>query len=368
MHVGLNLAFLTPGAMGGLEVYARQLTAAIAARGDLRLTLLVNRIADAGWHELGDTVMLNVDPRRRADWVRGDQQAVPRAAAHAGVDLVHSLASTAPVRGRFRRVVTVHDLNYLTHPDAHFGFRSLGMRVLVPLAVRRSHRVIVPSESTRRDLVKRLGADPTRIDVVEEGIGQPSRSEARLPEELHAENRPIVLSISAKRPHKNLRRLIAALAALSADARPLLVLPGYHTPHEAELQEDAARLGVADDVRFLGWVSEQELEGLYAAASCVVFPSLSEGFGLPVLEAMARGVPVATSHRTSLAEVAGDAALLFDPEDDGSIATAIKRLLRDPQLAERLRIAGREHAARFSWEKAGEETVACYRRALAGSA
>jgi glycosyltransferase involved in cell wall biosynthesis len=371
MRVGLNLTFLTPGTMGGLEVYARQLAEALAVRDDVELTLLLARPAagDPGWRELGRAVVLGLDPGRRVDWVRADQLAVPRAAARHGVELLHSLASTAPSLGRFRRVVTVHDLNYLVHPDTHFGLNSLGMRVLVPAAVRRSHRVIVPSAATRRDLVERLGADPDAIDVVPEGLGQPPRPGARLPDALRERlaGRPYVLSVSAKRPHKNLRRLIGALALIPAPRRPRLVLPGYPTPHEAELREHAAALGVTGDVTFLGWVSAGELEGLYAEASLFAFPSLYEGFGLPVLEAMARGVPVATSGRASLAEVAGSAALLFDPEDERAIASAIERVLGDPALARRLREQGRAQAARFSWTAAAEGTVASYRRALAPS-
>src|SRR5687767_10946377 len=113
MRVGLNLAFLTPGTMGGLEVYARQLAEALAARGDVELTLFLSRPAarDASWAELGRPVALAVDPGRRVDWVRADQAAVPRAAARHGVDILHSLASTGPAAGSVPRVVTVHDLN-----------------------------------------------------------------------------------------------------------------------------------------------------------------------------------------------------------------------------------------------------------------
>jgi glycosyltransferase involved in cell wall biosynthesis len=122
---------------------------------------------------------------------------------------------------------------------------------------------------------------------------------------------------------------------------------------------------VDSDVRFLGWVTRSELDDLYAAADCFAFPSLYEGFGLPVLEAMARGVPVATSGRSSLAEVAGDAALTFDPEDERSIAASLQRVLTDSSLRERLRAAGCERARLFTWERAAELTVASYRRALA---
>ena len=144
----------------------------------------------------------------------------------------------------------------------------------------------------------------------------------------------------------------------------MLVLPGYPTAHEDELRARVAELGIADDVRLLGWIEPSELEGLYAAADCFVFPSLLEGFGLPVLEAMSRGVPVACSDRGSLAEVAGDAALLFDPESEPAIAAAIERLLTDQDEAQRLRRAGFEQAAKFSWKAAAEGTLASYRRAI----
>jgi glycosyltransferase involved in cell wall biosynthesis len=183
--------------------------------------------------------------------------------------------------------------------------------------------------------------------------------------DLGAGERPILLTVSAKRPHKNLVRLLGALARLSPERRPLLILPGYPTPHEEELRTRAAQLRVSGQVQLLGWVSDQELEDLYRAADGFVFPSLHEGFGLPVLEAMARGVPVATSALTSLPEVTGEAALLFDAEDEASIAQAVERLLYDPHVAHRLAAAGPKQAARFSWEATAEGVVASYCRALA---
>jgi glycosyltransferase involved in cell wall biosynthesis len=362
MHVALNLAFLTPGEMGGLEVYARRLTEALARRDDVELSLLLPRAEAGAWAGLGRVIALPTDPRRRVEWVLGDQLHVPRAAARAGSDVVHSLASTGPVAGRVPRVVTLHDLNYLLFPEAHFGLRARGMRVLVPAAARRSRRVIVSSESTKADLVRHLGLPAGKIDVAPLALGHPPGSprQAREPG-----TRPTLLTVSAKRPHKNLMRLLGALARLPAERRPRLVMPGYPTPHEQELRVRAAELDV--EVEFLGWVSDQQLEELYQSADAFVFPSLHEGFGMPVLEAMARGIPVATSGRTSLAEVAGDAALLFDAEDEGSIAGAIDRLLHDRELAARFSAAGPHQAARFTWDRTAELTVASYRRAVGGS-
>ena len=143
------------------------------------------------------------------------------------------------------------------------------------------------------------------------------------------------------------------------------MLPGYHTSHEEELRARARARGVEDDVRLPGWVSGPELEGLWALADAFVFPSLYEGFGLPVLEAMARGVPVACSNASSLPEVAGDAALFFDPRDTQAIASAIRHLLSDRGEAERLRRLGLERAVAFTWRRAAQLTLEAYERACA---
>jgi glycosyltransferase involved in cell wall biosynthesis len=371
MHIGLNLVFLTPGEQGGMEIYARELIPRLLEVGPQhQYTAFVNRDAAAvrgPWNELIGSVTVPVHASNRIEWVQGEQRYLPRAAERAGIDLLHSLASTAPGWGRFRRVVTIHDLIYRALPEVHAGVRSLGMRVLVPLAARRSDRVITDSEATRRDLIKFLKTPEPKIDVVPLGVGL-SRAATPMPEAeirrwLGSGSRPVVLSVSAKLAHKNLMRLLGALASIDPQVRPVLVLPGYSTPHEAELRQRASQLGLAADVRFLGWISTEELEGLYAVAACVVLPSLIEGFGLPVLEAMTRGRPVACSDRGALAEVAGDAALRFDPRSESAIADAITQLLDNPALCARLSAAGPERAAQFSWKATAAGTLAAYERA-----
>ena len=370
MKVGLNLVFLTPGEQGGMETYVRELLPRLAQIESLDLTVFAGRncagqlIAPAaGVRE----VVVDVDARDRKQWVLGEQVHLPRLAKAAGCHVVHSLASTAPLRGAFKRVTTVHDLNYKLVPDTHSGARGLGMRVLVPAAVRRSHRVIVDAASTADDLVAHLGTRRDKIDVVPLAVTeQPAVTptpERELRERLGLGGSPLLLTFSAKRPHKNLMRLIEAHAALPVP-RPVLMLPGYATPYEDDLRARVEQLGTTADVRFEGWISDEDREGLYAIAAAFAFPSLYEGFGFPPLEAMARGVPVVTTDRGSLAEVVGGAALTVDPDSTEQLRDAIARLLTDESERERLKLLGREQVAKFSWDETARLTAESYARAL----
>ena len=348
------------------------LPALLDERPDLRVTAFINREAsearDGPWRGLVPSVTVPVRARRRTGWVWGEQQLLPRLAQRAGVNVLHSLLNTGPASGSFHRVVTIHDLIYQIHPAAHSLARTVAMRMLVPLAARSAHRIIVPSETTRRDVIRLLGVDASKIDLVPQGVGMttPRRTESEelLRGRYELGTRPIVLTLSLKRKHKNLERLIEALALIPHERRPVLVLAGHPTAYEQTLREHATRLGVASDTRFLPWVPAEELEGLYRSATAFVFPSLYEGFGLPVLEAMTRGVPVACSDRGALAEVADAAALIFDPERPHEIAAAIERLLADAGERERLARMGRVNAARYSWAETARGTLSSYETAL----
>lgn len=374
LHIGLNLVFLVPGETGGMEVAARELLPELVAQAPdhVRFTAFINEEAAAAgpgpWDEAMATVRVPVHARNRVQWVLGEQTLLPALAARRRVSLMHSLASTAPLWGPFRRVVTVHDLIYSRFPEAHAGLRDKGMRLLVPAAARRSHRVIAISQSTREDLISELAVPAEKIDVVPQGLGLRARVPAvdarTVRERLDLPDGQVLLTLSAKRPHKNLPRLIEAHAAIPAERRPVLVLPGYPTEHETELRSLADRLGASERVRFAGWVGGELLEGLWALADAFVFPSLYEGFGLPVLEAMARGVPVACADSSSLPEIAGDAALLFDPTSVEEIAGAVMRLLEDRELAGQLIARGRERASGYTWSRTARLTLGAYARTL----
>ena len=362
MHVAYNLMHLVPGETGGAEVYARRLLPALRkADADLEMTLFLGgSAASEDWGEGVHVAALRFDPRSRARRVLAEQALLPRAVSQAKPDLLHNLFNTAPARLSVPQVTTIHDVVFKRFPETH-GVLAKGVEILVPLAARRSARVITDSEASKSDLVRFLHLSAQKIDVALLGPGIPEDANGPPPAETRRRfeigDSPFVLSVLAKRPHKNAARLIEAFARVP-DA--VLVIPGYSTAYETELQSRIEDAGIGDRVRLLGWVDDAALDGLYRAADCFVFPSLAEGFGLPVLEAMLRGTPVACSNATSLPEVAGDAALLFDPLDVDAIAVSIRRILEDAELAERLREAGRKRALRFSWEDTARQTLASY--------
>jgi glycosyltransferase involved in cell wall biosynthesis len=359
LHVGLNLVFLIPGETGGMETAARETIPHLAAIDDLRVTLFVNREAAGSFSRDAEEVVVPVNATSRVQWVRGEQQYLPRLAAQHGCDVVHSMGSTGPLRGAFKRITTIHDLNYRIVPDSHFGLRALGMRVLVPAAARRSDRIVVDATSTRDDLHRHLGIDPSEVDVIPLGVSQPDGEPAPAAElraELDLGEGRVVLCPGAKRPHKNAHGVIAALGLM--ENPPVLVVTGYSSPYEQRLQELADAKGVR--LRMPRYLDQRALDGLYSLASCVAVASFYEGFGLPVLEAMARGAPVVCSNRASLPEVAGDAAVLVDPEDPADIRRGIEQALAEPDP---LRSSGRARAAAFTWERTARLTAETYRRA-----
>jgi glycosyltransferase involved in cell wall biosynthesis len=367
VKVAVNLLHLVPGETGGAEMYARRLLPALRdADPSLDLALYCGRAAaESLRNERWSVQPLRFDPRSRVRRVLAEQTLLPAALRGQGFDLLHNVFNTAPAWAPVPQVTTIHDLVFKRFPETD-RVLAKGVEVLVPLAARRSARVLTDSEASKADLVSLLGVSSAVVDVVPLGPGLPADVEGPPPLEIRKRFEvgaaPLVLSVLAKRRHKNGARLIEALARVP-DA--VLLVPGYSTGYEDELARVADAQGVADRVRLLGWVDDPTLDGLYRAADCFVFPSLAEGFGLPVLEAMLRGAPVACSETSSLPEVAGAAALLFDPLDVGAIAEAVRRLLTDPELAERLRAAGRRQAAGFTWDEAARRTLASYRLAAA---
>ena len=380
LNVGFNLVYLLESS-GGAGTYARELIRGIqAVEPDTRITAFVSQeapasVLEAPWAQSVEWVKFpfNVShgpPGNFALTMGAQWGAVSWLAARRRIDVVHGLANITPLFGpRIARVVTVLDLIWIRHPETMDRRARVGMKMVTPPSAHRAHRVIAISEAAKDDLARTLRLDPRKIDVTPLGV-RLTDPPAPAPEDevrrkLGIGNGSVVLCVAQKRTHKNLAGLIRAIAQLE-DSTVKLVLPGSATPHEQELRALAQELGIGERVIFPDWIETSELEGLYALASCFVLPSFEEGFGLPILEAMRRSVPVATSNMSSMPEVAGNAALLFDPHDPADIARQVDRLLTDPALRAELAERGRARCAEFTWERTAQATLAVYRRAIAG--
>ena len=249
-----------------------------------------------------------------------------------------------------------HDLQHQLHPE-HFRWFDLPFwKLLLWASARRSKRLIAVSEATREDLVRVYHLHPERIRVVLHGVEPEFFSLDR------ARTEAFVLCVSTLHPHKNLARLIRAYARRKRDWR--LVIAGMRGFSTDVLVALIAELGLGDSVQLTGWIPREELLQLYARAQAFVYPSTFEGFGMPVLEAMAAGIPVACSEIPPLREVAGEAVLFFDPLSEDAIAGALERITAGKTLRAKLEKAGPERARSFTWERAARETLA----ALAGVA
>src|SRR3954468_5527384 len=305
--------------MGGIEVMVKRLLPALSARAPgTRFSVFVGpqgsqALRDERWTS---EIELMTHPALgpRGGKALSELTLLGWLAPRRGVDLLYSIALTGPLRSRSLHVVNVADTTWITHPDPGEMNTVRLWRAIVPPVVRRADRVIAIAEAGRRDIVEHLRVPAERVDVVLLGTAQEPLAEPARDVREHFElgDGPVVLSVSAKKVHKNLMRLVRSMRVV-AQRHPdaVLVLPGNPTDHEDELRAEAARLGL--NVRFPAWVSDEELEGLYRVASAAVAPSLNEGFGLPVLDAMRRGVPVAAANASALPEAGGDAARYFDP-------------------------------------------------------
>ena len=268
-----------------------------------------------------------------------------------------------PTRRSTRALLTVHDLSFLHYPE-HFVPKLVQyLTRVVTRSVARADRVLADSEATRADLIAHLGTEPEKVEVLYSGVDprfcpQPEPGEAeRIRARYGIGSRPYVLSVGTVQPRKNYVRLIQAFAQLQTCKLAnlqLLIAGGKGWLYEDILAEAEKH---SDRVRVLGFVEDGDLPALYRGASLFAFPSLYEGFGLPVLEAMACGVPVVCSDVSSLPEVAGDAALLVNPLDANDLAEAMACALEEADLRQGMIARGLAQAARFSWERAARQLV-----------
>ncbi|MDY6877792.1 MAG: glycosyltransferase family 1 protein [Chloroflexota bacterium] len=271
-----------------------------------------------------------------------------------------------PTRRSTRTLLTVHDLSFLRYPETFVPKLRSYLKRLVPRSIARADVVLADSAATQADIVSLLGAPPDKVQVLYSGVhprfrpgAEPGERE-RLQARYNIGNQPYVLSVGTVQPRKNYVRLIQAFTRLQTGklADLQLVIAGGQGWLYQDIFAEAEKQG--NRVRFLGFVDEADLPALYRHSALFAFPSLYEGFGLPVLEAMACGVPVVCSATSSLPEVAGDAALLVDPHDEKALAEAMTRILEDTDLRREMIARGVAQAARFTWERAARQLLGIF--------
>lgn len=279
--------------------------------------------------------------------------------------LYHSPYYLMPYRPGLPTVLTFYDLIPLRFPSYVSRRARLLFRFAMHMALRAARHVIAISEASRRDLLATFAAPVERVTAVPLAADVRFRPQPRqVIERLRARYalpQEFLLYVGSNKPHKNLVALVSAYAALKASAPPLLVAGPWDARYPEAMQK-AQALGLGERIRFLGLVDDVDLPALYSAALAFIFPSRYEGFGLPTLEAMACGTPVACSNVSSLPEVVGEAALLFDPTDLGALTEAMQRLIEDRALRQALGELGLRRAATFSWERNAAATLDIYRR------
>jgi glycosyltransferase involved in cell wall biosynthesis len=298
-----------------------------------------------------------------------EQVVQPFALQKEGVDLLHALAFVTPLLSPCPSVITIYDLSFILYPESFKGSKHFYLSLFTRLSARRARRIIAISQSTKRDVVRLLGVSPEKVEVVYCGIDEAFRplaedrvvafrSKRGLPERF-------ILFVGTIEPRKNVTRLIEAFADLRfaiCDLR--LVIGGAKGWFYEDVFARVEELGLTGKVMFPGYIPVSELPLWYNAAELFVYPSLYEGFGLPLLEAMACGTPVITANTSSLPEVVSQAGLTVDPLDVEALEETMRRVLGNEALRQEMREQGLQRAQGFSWTKTAQETVQVYHRAM----
>jgi glycosyltransferase involved in cell wall biosynthesis len=286
--------------------------------------------------------------------------ALPVQLARRKFDVVHSLGYVLPLAAGGRHVVTVHDVNYLGHKGWRTGIGRNAFRFFAERAVKKADRVIAVSEFSKSEIMRHMGVPAGKVSVVHSAGRDAKAVNGNGQSDLIGSfTRPYVMAFSALSAHKNIGRLIAAFGQIAPTVEHDLVLVG-HMPVKSAHRAELEAAGGDERIHFTGYVPDADVAALMQNASLFAFPSLYEGFGLPLLDAQNAGVPVVCSSAGALPEVAGDGAVLFDPLSINDMAKALQRALLDTGLRDRLVARGYENARKFSWDATAKQTLGIY--------
>jgi glycosyltransferase involved in cell wall biosynthesis len=372
LRIGVNALYLIPGGVGGTEIYLRNLLAALAEI-DTRNQYIVYLNRETGL-DLCPPVPnfapfeTDVKAEFRPGRLLWEQIGLAREANASNLDVLFSPGFTMPYFGRGARVTVIHDLQHRRQPE-NFGRLELrAWEFFVGMAIRRSQALITVSESSRDDIVQLYGRAPESIQVIRHGVEDDffglRENEAyppTLPSSAGLPECRYLLAVSTIHPHKNWNRLTAAYASLRKEGMSHhLVLCGVPGKSSAELRSAIERHGIGDTVHILGWQPRRTLIGLFKFAEALVFPSTFEGFGMPVAEALACGLPVVCSDIPPLRETADECAAFFDPASEEALADALRSTLANSELRAKHVAAGLERAKAFTWSRAAERTLSVF--------
>ncbi|HWC13342.1 MAG TPA: glycosyltransferase family 1 protein [Actinomycetota bacterium] len=378
-RVAINLLWMVPGVVGGSETYTVRLLHGLAERSsELDYTLFALPQFASAHPELARTFRTVYAPMRGqlkpARVLAGEAGWMTIQAKRLKVDIIHHAGGVLPVFRHGRPLLTIHDLQYLYYPDYFTRTKLAYLRAVMPRSAEAARLIITPSEYSRRTVIERLNIDPTIVTVVPHGISRKEELEpaADIRERYNLAEKFFVYP-AASYPHKNHLVLVEAFASLrETHADVTLVFTGAKgsmqwgtaKSMESRLAEEVRNRGLKDHVRSLGYVPAADLEALYREAVALVFPSRFEGFGAPVLEAMARGCPVIAADATALPEVVHDAGCLVSPDNADQWRNAMAELLDDEGARNAFRAAGLERARHYTWERSADMLEHAYRHVL----
>lgn len=378
MRIGISLLHLLPGGIFGSEIYVRNLLSGLASLDTSHEYFLFTNTDNHETFMFANSqfrrILCRIGARPQIRRIAVEQILLPRLASLYRLDVLHSPGYTAPLSTPCASVVSILDMLYRVYPQIIPQPKRLFWQVFVPLSARRSHAILTISENSRRDIVKFLHIPTDKVVVshlaidkllVEHRLGQgigiaPSR-EFR---ETTMFGPYIFTLINSIRGHKNLQGLLTAFKKLQSRLPQIRLVVGGGAGNERETLRVVDDLGLRESTRMLGYLSLEELIWLYGHAEAYVIPSLFEGFGLPALEAMYFGVPVACSNAGSLPEIVGDAGLFFNPKDPADIADCLYRVLSDSTSRADLIQKGRRRVSEFSWQDTARKTLAGYELAV----
>lgn len=366
-RIGINLLYLNPKLAGGSFTYALNLLTNLSQIDkENRYVVYINKDCVDLPFNVSSNFKFRVLPfRYRNVYVRylWEQFVLPFYVVKDKVDLLHSLGYVGPILLPGKKIVSILDINYKGHGASMGKLKKILLGNTIYLTAQTSKKIITISEFSKQQIVKYIGCKPEKIKVtLLSGMADNKESVAQKIDvrSIYKISGNYIIAFSSPSPHKNIHRLIEAFALVIKEVTDIqLVLVGYKTKGIG-IQELVSNLKLEDKVVFTGFVPDEHIDPLISEANLFAFPSLYEGFGIPILDAQAEATPVVSSNAGSLPEVGGDAPLYFNPLNVNEIAESIVRILNDTNLAKEIVIKGLENRAKFSWHETAKETLSVY--------